>query len=95
MAIVVIKRMGFKADSGAFQAKALEALAGQDNVKITLRGPWRLTQSNIVVDTPCFARVYSNEVCVGDDDDGWYSARPERGATMDIVARVERVVENA
>jgi hypothetical protein len=92
MAIAVIKRLGFKADSGAFMANALKVAAGAKNVKITLRGQWRTLQGNVVLNTPCPAHVFSN----GDIEADYNSAlvRPDAGGTMDIEARIERVVTN-
>lgn len=95
MSKTVIKRFGFKVDAAEFQAKALKALAGEGHLKITLRGPWRTVQGNVVVDTPCFARL---DVGVGfvvnSAAADSASVRPDGGgATVDLVARIEREID--
>jgi hypothetical protein len=89
----VIKRLGFKADSGVLQAKALKALAGEENVKVTLRGRWRGAQAHSNIETPCFAFVWDDgDITVGSE---YQRTRvvPDIGGTMDIIARIEREID--
>jgi hypothetical protein len=89
MRLTTIRRLGFKADSALFRAKALVTSAGEQNVTIILRGEWKTTQGCTKVFTPCQAKLGWDGTGFGIEG-GQKLVSPGPGATVDIVAKVAR-----